>query len=203
MSVVQRCPNCGTTRATSGECEACHEAQVRYFCTNHTPGLWLDASTCPTCGARFGDPARGPSAAAPAISVRTRSAAAAPVIPLRPRSPAPFRAPASTSAPPPPYARMDPPEASADAWRSRKRSPPLDEEELEPRGSRMAPLWQQILQAAVRARYMPTRTARYRERLPIERGAGGCLKRLLIVMLLLSLALASAVFLFGRALLGY
>ena len=44
--VVLRCPNCGTTRSTPGMCEACHEAEVRYYCTNHTPGLWLNASTC-------------------------------------------------------------------------------------------------------------------------------------------------------------
>ena len=52
MSVVLRCPNCGTTQATSGECEACHEAQVRYFCTNHEPGIWLTGPTCPQCAAR-------------------------------------------------------------------------------------------------------------------------------------------------------
>lgn len=52
MSVVLRCPNCGTTQATPGECDACHEAEVRYFCTNHTPGIWLDGPTCPQCAAR-------------------------------------------------------------------------------------------------------------------------------------------------------
>ena len=41
--VVLRCPNCGTTQATPAECEACHEADVRWFCPNHTPGRWLDA----------------------------------------------------------------------------------------------------------------------------------------------------------------
>lgn len=64
MSVVLRCPSCGTTRATRGECEACHEAQVRLFCTSHEPGLWLDGSTCPTCEARLREavatPARVP-----------------------------------------------------------------------------------------------------------------------------------------------
>jgi len=62
MSVVLRCPNCGTTRSSAGECEACHEAQVRYFCTNHAPGLWLNERTCPSCAAAFADeprPARG------------------------------------------------------------------------------------------------------------------------------------------------
>lgn len=56
-SVVLRCPNCGTVQPTDGECEACREAEVRYFCTNHTPGRWLDSTACTQCGARFGDPA--------------------------------------------------------------------------------------------------------------------------------------------------
>jgi hypothetical protein len=69
--VLLRCPNCGTTKATPGECEACHEADVRYFCTNHTPGHWLDAPMCPDCGARFGQkslpaPSRRPAAPMPA-----------------------------------------------------------------------------------------------------------------------------------------
>lgn len=55
--VVLRCPNCGTTKATEGECDACHEADVRYFCTNHAPGQWLETPRCPACGARFGESA--------------------------------------------------------------------------------------------------------------------------------------------------
>jgi hypothetical protein len=55
--VVLRCPNCGTVHPEPGECAACHEAQVRYFCANHNPGVWLDAQACPKCGAHFGDPA--------------------------------------------------------------------------------------------------------------------------------------------------
>ena len=49
--VVLRCPNCGTTRAAPGECDACHEAEVRWFCRNHEPGQWIDAPPCPVCGA--------------------------------------------------------------------------------------------------------------------------------------------------------
>ena len=52
--VVIRCPNCGTTQGTLGECEACHEAETRYFCTNHEPGVWLEGPECSGCGARFG-----------------------------------------------------------------------------------------------------------------------------------------------------
>lgn len=36
--VVLPCSNYGTVQASTGECEACHEAEIRYFCTNHTPG---------------------------------------------------------------------------------------------------------------------------------------------------------------------
>jgi hypothetical protein len=65
-------------------------------------------------------------------------------------------------------------------------------------------LFQQILQAAVRARLMPARAPRHRARPSIRRGAGGCLMRLLLVLVPLLLALAGGVFLFGRALLqGY
>ena len=52
--VVIRCPNCGTTHNAMGECDACHEADTQYFCTNHTPGRWLDGPACAECGARFG-----------------------------------------------------------------------------------------------------------------------------------------------------
>ena len=52
--VVIRCPNCGTTGITLGECDACHDAERRYFCTNHKPGRWLDGPACAACGAHFG-----------------------------------------------------------------------------------------------------------------------------------------------------
>ncbi|HEX2547569.1 MAG TPA: hypothetical protein VHL79_21980 [Ramlibacter sp.] len=72
--VILRCPNCGTTRATPGECDACHDAEVRYFCTNHEPGVWLDGSACTRCGARFGDPARAAPTAPAAPSSRAGAA---------------------------------------------------------------------------------------------------------------------------------
>ena len=50
-TVVFRCPHCGTTHASAGECDACHEADVRWWCPNHTPGRWLDAPACTECGA--------------------------------------------------------------------------------------------------------------------------------------------------------
>ena len=54
--VVLRCPRCGTTQEHEGECNACHEASTKYFCSNHEPGRWLDTPKCLHCGARFGDP---------------------------------------------------------------------------------------------------------------------------------------------------
>lgn len=67
MSVVLRCPTCGTTQRHEGECEACSEGEVRYFCTNHAEGIWLDEPVCGRCGARFGDaPAKAPVTRAPA-----------------------------------------------------------------------------------------------------------------------------------------
>lgn len=56
--VVLRCPACGTTQSQPGECEACSEGEVRYFCSNHSPGLWLDEGICKKCGIKFGDPPR-------------------------------------------------------------------------------------------------------------------------------------------------
>ena len=63
MSVVLRCPTCGTTQGHAGECEACSEGEVRYFCTNHDEGIWLDGPVCSRCGAKFGDPPRKPPSA--------------------------------------------------------------------------------------------------------------------------------------------
>ena len=54
MSVVLRCSTCGTTQGHAGECEACSEGEVRYFCTNHGVGIWLEGPVCNRCGATFG-----------------------------------------------------------------------------------------------------------------------------------------------------
>ncbi|CAN5720138.1 hypothetical protein BH09MYX1_BH09MYX1_00500 [soil metagenome] len=110
MNVVLRCPSCGTTQAASGQCEACNEAEVRYFCTNHEPGLWLDESTCPTCAARISEARRMDSVPAPAPPVAARERSAAPA-----RAPiaAPARAPVSVS--PPPWAEA-PPRPHAPPW---------------------------------------------------------------------------------------
>ena len=58
MTVVLRCPTCGTTQGDPGDCEACSAGEVRYFCTNHDGGLWLNGPVCGSCGTKFGDPPR-------------------------------------------------------------------------------------------------------------------------------------------------
>lgn len=73
MSVVLRCPSCGTRQVRAGECEACSEGEVRYFCTNHDEGIWLEGAVCSRCDAKFGDAPRKPPAS-PAPSVPTRPA---------------------------------------------------------------------------------------------------------------------------------
>jgi hypothetical protein len=66
MSVVLRCPNCGTTQAHAGECEACSDGEVRYFCANHDVGIWLEGPVCSRCGAKLGDaPPKAPASRAP------------------------------------------------------------------------------------------------------------------------------------------
>ena len=78
--VVLRCTTCGTTQNHAGECETCGEGTVRYYCGNHSPGLWMDAPVCAVCGAKFGErppePTRAilPSSPAPRASETGRPA---------------------------------------------------------------------------------------------------------------------------------
>lgn len=72
--VVLRCPTCGTTQSHRGECDACSDGNVRYFCSNHSPGLWLDAQECEACGARFGE-----------TSAKPRPPSTRPIAPVSPR----------------------------------------------------------------------------------------------------------------------
>ena len=192
-SVVLRCPNCGTTRTALGECEACHEAQVRYHCTNHTPGRWLDASACPQCGARFGDPARPPAPPAPPEPKRRRPAPATSgvptaAVPTRPRPAPPAGRPAADGGGP---------------WGRREEPPTAREHEREgddesftrgPRGAGPFATWQELLWAAARVRRIRTETAPHPEVVPPGRGFGGCLLRLVILVVFLFLAVTMAPF---------
>jgi hypothetical protein len=90
--VVIRCPNCGTTQSSLGECDACHEAETRYFCPNHEPGRWLDGPSCSACGARVGVPGASSRPAPPRAPAR-----------------APVRDPVPPSARAPTRSRVEPP----------------------------------------------------------------------------------------------
>ena len=129
--VILRCPNCGTGRATPGECDACHEADARYFCTNPTPGRWRDGEACPRCGAKFGaaPPAAPPPRPAPAA--RERAA------PSRGGSAPPRRHPAEEVfgrlEEPPPSRAPSLEEMLAAAVRAREAARPPAHPEIEPR----------------------------------------------------------------------
>jgi hypothetical protein len=126
--VVIRCPNCGTTQAALGECDACHESETRYFCPNHSPGRWLDEPACSACGARLGVPPAGETSptrpggrASGAGGTRSRS-----------RTPASPRGREATPLPPPPppvrrrrrpLPPEEPPPTPDDAWSGPVRTP--------------------------------------------------------------------------------
>jgi len=103
--VVLRCPTCGTTQNHSGECEACSEGEVRYFCSNHSPGLWLDEPVCNGCGAKFGEARRKPPEPKPR---------AAPTAPTRARSRTAFRPAMPRGTEPPDTPPRRPPPRVAD-----------------------------------------------------------------------------------------
>ena len=170
--VVLRCPACGTTQGQPGECDACHEGDVRYFCTNHTPGRWLDEPTCDGCGARFG-------VAAPA---RPKPRSPAPTHPRRAPAPAEPEAPASTPRVPwPPRPRRRGPR------------PPVEE----PVGSPEPTLADLLERLAESERHRPVEVlweptvAAPRKGLPIM----GCIVRfVLFIMLLIGLGLSGFFF---------
>jgi hypothetical protein len=172
--VVLRCPHCGTTRATLGECEACHEADVRHYCTNHNPGVWLDGPVCKGCGAKLGD-APKPMVAPP--SPRRKPPADTPRTEGASRWPGP--------------------------WTRRRRMPfPADERPSDPSGGSLdvRPAdWTDILrEAALRARRRPP--ARPPELEPISAGAvlGGCFLRSLMLLFFMFMLFAFMSFFVGN-----
>jgi hypothetical protein len=183
--VILRCPNCGTAKTSPGECEACHEAQVRYYCTNHKPGRWLDAPVCPQCGATFGEPIRPPAGTFP------------PAAPSRPKTAPP--APTRSETPPAPRASVRP-------WGRRERERPpeprLGAEDGsastgDPRAARML----EILRAASRASRL-SRGATYTtpEAPPVGAVLGGCLMRFILLMMFLLILFTLMVSLLGGSL---
>lgn len=171
--VVLRCPNCGTTKGSPGECEACHEAQVRYFCTNHKPGRWLDAPACPQCGARFGE---------------------APRPPAPPPTPAPTRRPGPAA--PPRKAAGGP-----SIW-DRGRRPPTPEGATDARPALRVVVPEALTKALSRVRRLPRRAAPVPdETLPRPTPAlGGCLARALFLVVFLFVTLLAMSLLLGGSL---
>jgi hypothetical protein len=186
-AVVLRCPSCGTTKAAPGECDACHEAQVRYYCTRHTPGRWLDSPSCTQCGSQFGvaDP--------PAAPPPPRRAP-------RPASPAP---PSSTARPPPPGAPAPAPRRGpgytlwppGGPWSGRR----LPGDHRETRSGRdtlrdaLEIRLPELLREAARAR----RTREVSGTPPIGVAAAGCLRAAVLIVLFFMLALFAMSILLG------
>ena len=179
--VVLRCPNCGTTTASPGECQACHNDEVRYYCTNHTPGLWLNAPKCPECGAALGDPGRPP---APPPRVR------------RP-TPPPAASPGRKRFMPPL------PEGASRPW-VRRTKPPDRDDGAAPRygrGERPDPRiasWLDLLgEAASRARRVRAEATPIPDTAKVGMALGGCLMRAVFMMVLLFTAFLVFSLLFG------
>ena len=223
--ILLRCPNCGTTRASPGECEACHEAAVRYYCTNHTPGLWLDTGACPQCGARWGSPdtARGTGGRSPVgRSIPPRAAPATPAAaPSRPRSRPP------TASVPDRGRRADEPRASVRRGegpppspdRGPVRTPGSRGEHRPPADMGDSPgeppvritSWQDMLEAMMAGSRAPRRgrppltpssdhPGSYRGERP-RSGLGGCLVRLVMFALFLALVTVGGLVAFGASML--
>lgn len=167
--VILRCRTCGTTQDHAGECEACRDGTVAYYCGNHAPGLWLDTSVCSTCGARYGD-----------------------AVPSAPRRPA-----RSTEGPPTsPRGRVDatpttPASAPRDSRVSPRRSTPAAHErpvlDEDPAASSLAELLVDMAEEARRS--VPTVSRRPSPPVGSSRTAlpwlGGCALRLVLLVLFL------------------
>jgi hypothetical protein len=174
-AVVLRCANCGTTQSTQGECEACHEGQVGYYCTNHKPGRWLDGPECSQCHAVYGRDEPSPPA------------------PPQPSKPTPAPPPASRKGkieirrPP----RTESPRDRPDPWVRRTPPTPSHEsdyatEEALARG-RMIEMLNELLRRGHLRRRTPV-DLDIPSRLPGQQIQGGCLRFALLVLLFLLLS---------------
>lgn len=187
MSVVLRCANCGTAQGHEGECEACSEGEVQYFCTNHDQGIWLDGPACSRCGAKFGNPPMRPAPAPPPVPA---GRAGAPDFRPHPPRRTPERAPEPDFEWRPP--RPPDPDHAADP-------------EVVPRTPSLGELLEEISEARVRTRapYEGDETP-WAE--PPRRGVGfplaGCLIRILGLGVLLFLAFVVFLFLLFGGLIG-
>jgi hypothetical protein len=173
-AVVLRCENCGTTQDTEGECQACHEGQVRYYCTNHKPGRWLDGPVCSQCHAVYG---------------RGESPPPAPPIPSKPTPPPPtsrsgkieIRRPPRTESPrdwPDPWVRRTPPTPSHEGDYA-------SEEALA--HARMIEKLNELLRRG-HLRWRTPVDLDIPSRLPAQQILGGCLRFALLVLLFILLS---------------
>lgn len=179
--VFLRCPNCGTTKSSLGECEACHEAQVRYYCTNHTPGLWLESPKCNQCGAVFGKVSALPS---PPLSSREQRTPT-PARPVSPRVPSTKPSPGSLKA--------RPSEEAGSRLPTRVRPDTDDSFETRADGSfSRLPDLEVLLRAAARRR-SPSDSTPERETLPVRQGMG-CMLRLVLMVVFFILSLIAILF---------
>jgi hypothetical protein len=172
-AVVLRCPNCGTTQSTQGECEACHEGQVGYYCTNHKPGRWLDGPECSQCHAVYG---------------REEPPPPAPPRPTRPtHAPPPRKGSIETRRPP----RIEVPRHRPDPWVRRPSPPPSREvdhasEETRAR-ERMIEMLNELLRRGHLGRRPPI-DMDIPSPPPMQQIPGGCLRIVLFFLLFLLLS---------------
>jgi len=192
--VVLRCPSCGTTKAAPGECEACHEAPVRFYCTNHQPGRWLDSSSCPQCGSQFGVPDSPP--AAPPAPGRARPRA----FPAPPTSTA--RLPTSDRAPTSPTARRK----GYSSWPGRgpwgSRTSPEEERVADPSRDAFREAMERTLPELLREAARARRTREVVDIPPVRAAAAaaGCLRAALLIVLFFMLAMFAMSMFLGGAL---
>jgi hypothetical protein len=184
--VILKCPNCGTAQVTPGECDACHEAEVRYFCTNHMPGIWLQSPACSRCGAQFGrsEPAHRPTASP------VPRAASPETIP--PRASEPYRRPAAPTRTP-----------GRDLWtRPVPRKSAGDRDDgIPPAREAIGRRWPELLRTASRIGGRPRVPTEEIDEVSPARVAGGCLRQVILIALLFFILSIVASFLMSGALL--
>ena len=163
-AVILRCDNCGTSQSARGVCDACHQGQVRYFCTNHDPGRWLETPKCAKCGAEYGVTVPPPPRRPDTGDLRNRRKAPSP------------------SDPPTPATR--PGRRRGGPWGSR---PPRAPEEIlvtdeAAARARAVDRLRRLLEAARYGRRAPD-PSDFTYGSPTPMMAGGCLRAVLLIML--------------------
>jgi hypothetical protein len=184
MSVVLRCPTCGTTQEHVGECEACSESEVRYFCTNHDEGTWLDGRVCSRCGAAFGVRPKKPGT---------------PTASTRPAGPPDFRPPGARRAP---ESRLE----SGFGTRPRtgtEREAPTEPDVL-PRTPSLGELLGEMVEERARAPYEAEEVPWPEPRIhPPAFPLGGCLVRIVGLVLVVIVAVLILLFLLFGGFISY